>query len=371
MKNRLFQLVIGLLAVLASCKKAEYPSSNDPVFSLKGSLDSQPFDVEGGVDDRYMLADFFTTTDGKLVYEANLGGVNTPTENRSEQFIIQFVQAEPTGDSNVVVSNTLRAQEFQFATSAIDSATLGLEYFAEQLGVAPFNQFSINIDGDSIASVKGVYTAINQKFAGPVFAELTDEVGQSSSQVLHVDLQKMQVSGVFIQRDGQVLTAHVFGGAAQNFDWSGGQSSDSTLVADSLFSGKKYAVSVSLVGGQIVSNSIDFSQSIDKPCQVRLNLAVVPVGNPTNPPVQNFENGRVIVKYISSGGEVFSSDFVAQPSASTFVVNSVEGFEVNEAGLPTKKLSVDFTCLLANGDRTAVKTLSNVKGVIAVGYPKE
>ena len=73
---------------------------------------------------------------------------------------------------------------------------------------------------------------------------------------------------------------------------------------------------------------------------------------------------------IDQNGQVYSSDFTDQSTDSFFKINSVEDYDTNEAGIPTKKVAVDFSCKLMNADKTLSKTLSNVKGTVAVGYPK-
>lgn len=371
MKIHQILLLFASLWVLNSCNKVELPTEGTPVFSLSGRLDNQSFDWQAGVNERYMLADFDALPVGKLIYTADLGQLNSQTSNSPEQFVIKFVQSEPAF-SPTNVNSTIRTGEFEFATATDSGNSIinVLEYTTDKRGIDPF-LLSIKTDSASFNDLyyEGTLLGLGNDYIGSLTISMIDSFDRVSTQRLYVNLPEKIISGVYLKVDGYTLTAHVFGATASGFDWIGVQSVDSTATIDSVFQQTAGVVAI-LTNGQIVTNNMDFGIDFNNPCNIRLNLNQTTIIDSTGIPVPNYENGRVIVQYIDKSGQVFSSDFAKQSSDSFFNINSVEEYEINENRIPTKKLDVDFNCTLMNETRTVVKKLSNVKGVIAIGYPE-
>lgn len=75
----------------------------------------------------------------------------------------------------------------------------------------------------------------------------------------------------------------------------------------------------------------------------------------------------VAIQWIDEQGNILRSDNLAQPQSSNFVVNSVEAYQKNTNGQPTKKLTVDFSCRISNFTHTIVKHISG-KLITAAAY---
>ena len=368
MNKIILYIVFGMSILAFGCKKAELTTENSPIFLLEGNMDSLPYKAEAGVNEKYMLSTFYLSPDStKYIYRGNLGVLKSPYENQAEQLIIDLIQAKGTIASDV--NSSVKKGGYQFATSDFNSDIAALQFISNLSGFAPYQ---INLSFDSIKNdqIEGIIPLQNPNYIGQAVVEATDNLGRVSSQILWLNLEAGVISGVSISKDGNVLTAHSFGENPLSYNWSNQGGNDSIAILDSAFVQKIWTVSVKLSNGQTVSNSIDFSKNSDFPFNVSMNMHKIYINNPNGPTVRNFENGSVIVQLRDADGQVYSSDFVDQPSTSYFNIINVDDFEENEAGIPTKMLDVDFNCVLNNSDRTLQKKLSGFKGKIAVGYPK-
>jgi hypothetical protein len=73
------------------------------------------------------------------------------------------------------------------------------------------------------------------------------------------------------------------------------------------------------------------------------------------------------IQYIDDNGKVFTSALREQPSTSYLNILNVADFEMNEIGIPTKKVSIEFGCRLFNIDGSYID-VNNGYGTIGIAY---
>jgi hypothetical protein len=73
------------------------------------------------------------------------------------------------------------------------------------------------------------------------------------------------------------------------------------------------------------------------------------------------------IQYIDDNGKVFTSALKEQPSTSYLNILNVADFEMNEIGMPTKKVSIEFGCRLFNIDGSYID-VNNGYGTIGIAY---
>ena len=81
-----------------------------------------------------------------------------------------------------------------------------------------------------------------------------------------------------------------------------------------------------------------------------------------------FSDTEVIIAYTDSEGKEFRSDLNSQPLASSFTIINIEDYDLDENGIPTLKLDIQFDCVLfdENGESFF---LENGVASVGVAYP--
>ncbi|MBL7932891.1 MAG: PKD domain-containing protein [Bacteroidia bacterium] len=75
---------------------------------------------------------------------------------------------------------------------------------------------------------------------------------------------------------------------------------------------------------------------------------------------------KIIINWTDEQGLVYTSNNFSQPAESYFKIISVEDYQTNEKGEKTKKIHLNFSCKVYNGNH--VKTIKDADAVLSISY---
>ena len=193
------------------------------------------------------------------------------------------------------------------------------------------------------------------------------ERGCSSKQIQTVRIPDGGCrSRIRVDGDG-VLSVRSTGVPPLQYNWMN-QSKDSTFRIVNLNSvqNRNVWVQVTDANGCISESEIGFDPSNRKSsCIADFEYSAKRIVNR-----DHLQLGRVTIDYINENGAFFTSNFLQQPANSFFEILTVEDFEENAAGQPTKKLNMEFLTTLYAPDTDETMQLKG-KTIFAVAYPKQ
>lgn len=154
-----------------------------------------------------------------------------------------------------------------------------------------------------------------------------------------------------------LLTAETSGAPAVQFLWSTGQTGNE-IVVDSIKG--DYSVTVTDSAGLTADAGFENLSGGSSISTTGVDFSAQPVYN-------KLQLGTIALQWMDGQGRIWRSDRGVQPSNTFFLIKSAEPYEKNENGLPTRKLTIVYHCLLFDDNGTE-REMSGT-GVIAMAYP--
>ncbi len=78
----------------------------------------------------------------------------------------------------------------------------------------------------------------------------------------------------------------------------------------------------------------------------------------------------VAIQYTDREGNTYRSDILDQNGEGLFEVLDIQDYDINENGDPTKKLEINFNCILQNPENGEIIAFNNAHGFIGIAYPR-
>lgn len=375
--NSQIGIAIWLLPYLAiclfSCNKPDDPDPIDttPVFFINGQLDNVDIAISAGVSEYYMFSSY--SLDSNDVF------------NFSGEFKKTDCNAAVCPNSLRIRFNNYKADAVP--SSAIDAGSFPLTYLPFAVpGGAPAS-YSVKFTplttggqpqsflwdfGDGTTSTEGSPTHIYANTGiYEVGLTVTYQSGCSSniSNPLNLGVSALSCDAGFILSSVDVntvtLTSNPGGTGPWTYDWDFGDGTlhDNTANPSHTFANPGvYQVCLTTVSSDSCTNTRCLNVATENPgaCSIRYSTTTTTISNPLN-------FSTVEVQWTNAAGVQYTSNNSAQPTASYFKINSVEEYEANENGAKTKKLNLNLSCTLYNGNNLI--QLENAEAVIAVAYP--
>lgn len=374
-------LSYSLLLLLFGCNNPSFPlpSNESVVFSLTAEINGNLKTWEAGVDNQYMYTYTSTDSNNLTLFQGTLGEVGCQFCPNSLNF--DFVQA---AGSNLI-EDLFNGQAINYKNILVPQIIEGYEvYFdAKVYGNPPFT-FDWDF-GDASSVVHSTSNNIQHHYndAGVynVCVQITAANGIQSHFCKKISTDNlMTCSGSFRVfplgsnfPNAYLLQAYPAGVPPFSYQWNIHFDSLSTInsVASSpiitVNQGVMPNIHMILTDGNncncTLTQDINFQQSdslytnfFDYSSMPEITLGVA----------QDYYS-TLNIQYIDDNGKVFTSALKEQPSTSYLNILNVADFEMNEIGMPTKKVSIEFGCRLFNIDGSYID-VNNGYGTIGIAY---
>ncbi len=371
MKN--FKSILGLIiafVIIASCKKEEIPTPSEevPVFTFSGEIDGIQKDLKAGQNNYYLYSSVTQDANGLKTYSANLTLANCidVCENSLKISFIDYASSLPNPTD---LDSTFYIGNYNFATNSGLASRYSVSFTKNTAGA---NLSGIDWtfgDGKTESALNPVHTysrpgkyeyCMDADFSGACSSNLCNSISLGNmGDFIEVNLIAGNPVGTSVNFSGSAA----FGQLPYQYFWDFGDGNTSTneIINHSYVNEGVYTVTLTAIDANGISKiqRQNIRTQNSNSCVARNTYVVSPISNPNN-------YGNVVVEWVDSNGNVYTSKNDGQNLRSFFKVNSIEEYNLNENGQKTKKLNITFSCTLFNG--TNQIELKNATAVIAVAY---
>jgi hypothetical protein len=355
-----------LLSGLEGCVKHEDPTvtTGSPVFGLSGKVEGLPFSMQAGVNDYYM----FTQTDvqphnilgigGKIAKEGcpETCGPSIQIIFRNHTLDTEFYTDSLFRKTSYAYYNEYDAQHWTYTLKTTQrSSGVDIPQYAWSFGN---NMFSTDPE-PQVAFREGIYTVTcstaypNGCFshlAQPIFLTPTRVGKQTDFSANYIDTFELLFNSIPINNNA-IIT----------WDFGDGNTGDGTIVKHRFAQSGIYVVTMQYIDG---TDTMQYSQNVNtlnvSKCKTNYQFT-------TGRFIDSLQFKSVVIKWTDAQGVVYSSENIPQAD-NRFNITSVKTYLPNSHNQPTKMLTVSFSCLLSNGNKSI--RLENVNGTFAVAVPK-
>jgi len=375
MKRSPYILIVPLFVLMiTACKKKDLPpdeSSNggSPVFYVRGEVSGFPINLQAGANNYYMTSSYYQDTTNVYVYKAEMKKKDCPS-NCGYALTILINDSQVSAPSgSMSVSSGLKPGSYQFSTN--NPATLAYTgVFTPDDPMSPDVMYTWDFgNGDLQHSYIATHAFVPGQTSKIKFSTSAVICGADLSNSFKVGNPLQANIQPVSKPDGGLGLSYKFvanttvSGALQ-YEWDFGDNSDLSTEASPTHAYAKsgrYIAKVRLIDAQndTCVSYCQVSAMPQKDCSANYTAVFNAIRDTK-------ALGAVTVLVTDASGTVYSSRDYLQPSGSNFEIVSVEDYQSNDQGEPTKKVKIRFNCTVNhNGSQLTVK---NGEAVIAVAY---
>jgi len=380
-------IIYNLLIIIAlgGCKKVDLePTVSDtPVFLANAILENDSLNLIAGDDDIYMFSEFSKDTFDVYTMTGRFAKDSSCQSDCEESlsFSIRSNSATPSvSDFNIEDAISPNSSLSYFKSNPTNSI-LGYNYFFDAERIDSFSQtqadsFYWEITGDSF-SFNSLEDTFSLMYFGQtdldVRLELTTSNGctsyiQKSIPLGLIDNCDLRIDG-FSTGNLEYILLPVSNSGLSNFSWVGFNFLDSLTIdsttiipPNGLFeliaSDNNQTCLVQLgICPEFQPSGIMYSFSYPN---INYSVDTLYINNPTE------QFSTVTIEYQNATGTYLSNN--VDNSNNTFTITKVENYEDNENGENTKKLTIEYDCILKEEVTGETKNISGT-AEIAVAYP--
>ena len=354
-KNTFF---IFLTIVLFSCSADDIDPIEtiytEPVFKISGTLSQEVLDIQAGEKNFYMYTDLEIDNSEVPTFIGRFAAEAGKTVSGDEELTF-YIKGDGLMQSGIMISveDALREGDLGYLSpSAIQGAAYRYDFFSTTLsssGSGPYD-FSWELSNGDTSTAADPFFIVNSDapFSATFSATGADGVssnyvGQVSPNIDSDSTLLLDLSYAFGTDNDVIIEVQNQG---LSFVWSTGETEDSII----------YNISQLNTDGELITVTASNSYGATAMASVFLKGSALafPGGMEVFTTLFNYEVsevatqslGSVVIEY-KKDGVTYSSN-LGEQNQSEFSINSIEEFRINENGFPTKKLQINFDCLLFN-----------------------
>jgi PKD repeat protein len=368
MKFWLYTFIVVLALACLSCQKKKYPESiveNSPVFYFKATINNTPVDFYAGMGGYQMYS--ACTKDTNNVY--SLTGTirkNDCSENCPSSVEIRVNDYAPSPASVPVNINLALAPKYydlqvpgqfvQFLSSFNKPA--GTYYWDFGDGTSSTLVNPGHVYGNAGTHHVCLTVRDNNKCVSTICNEI--KTGRS-------DKNCMAAISALAGDSGVTFSPVITGGVGPfQYLWAFGDgtfSTSSNVIHKYLYTGS-YPASLRVIdlrNDTSVARYNVVTKSDVSSCAANFKISAINNDQASASPFSN-----VVITWVDETGTVYKSNSNLQSSGNYFQVLSVEEYDANENGEPTRKAHIKFKCDVFNGLKKI--TIDNAEAIITVAY---
>ncbi len=357
-------IVVGIL--FSSCRKKDFPETiSDPVgtFYFTGTIDGSPVALKAGLNNYYMYSGY-TGADTFYTYTADLKLKDCNTCTSALQIKINDNKIHQPGEQYLLDSvlsiktYPIRGYNYykvKFKSNSNQSAnsyrwefgdgTSSSEADPEHLFGSAGN-YSVNLKINTDYGCQQYISNIERIFDSTSFCRISSTNPGGSTKTIAFSTNFVNTAFSFI------------------WDFGDGHSSNLPQPSHTYAIAGTYPVKVKVIrgaGDTIYARRNVATLTSPMPCLTNYNIASFTALS------MPLLFSKATINWTDELGELYTSDSdFAQPGEAHFKIVSIEDFDKNEKGQPTKKIKVNFSCNVYNGSK--VKRITNAEAVIGVAY---
>lgn len=384
--NKIFLSSILVISLFfAQCKKVEVPDPviGEPIFTLSGLVEQDSLLINAGMADYFMFTSTAPDQNGVQEFVGHLKPENCP--DCGPALKIRFrdvaINSPQTVDINVALTignyaffNNIGTEEIEYF------AQFNASYFSFTDAVPTSYHWEFG-DGNTSLLANPVHQYVDGSDRA-VRLEIGDDQGYVSTyekvisfdtaQVgCEVDFTIESVQNGFFAR----LEAMAAGTPPFSYTWSTGETQATIfheVQADSFPFFHSICLDISDAMGCQTQRCRNVYYATPTGNILGYNTAdfLVETQRDTTSQFDPLQFSTIIIEYTDDQGITYRSDLgTQQPGTHFFEVLSIEDFMDNPDGLPTKKLQIQFSCLVFTNNGEVLE-LNNVRSVFAIAYPQ-
>ncbi|HXB10397.1 MAG TPA: PKD domain-containing protein, partial [Bacteroidia bacterium] len=342
-------------------------SNGSPIFYFNGNVNSAPVTFQAGVNNYYMYSSYALDSNNLLNFIGTLEPIGCNGCANTIKISINDYKVE----NNATVAS-FDTGGYLFVTPTGGAPTSFNVTFYARTGPPTDTNYVWNFgDGSTSAKVTPNHT-YNHAGNYNVSLSVANSCSTSITNPVYVGTSNaLMIPQIFFSIDSLTNTV-IFGAsdAGPNppytylWNFGDGNTSDSVIPSHNYASPNVYKITLTATdkSGLKATSFLDTNSKNTYPtnCIVNYSYVVNPVPNP-----KAFSN--INITYTDATGDVYSSAKVAQPATSYFQVLSVANYNTNENNQTTKKLNLQFSCLVKDSKGNTIP-ITNGTAVIAVAY---
>ncbi len=363
------------MLLFATCKKAVLPPDliGDPVFTMDGVIDNNPFSVVAGDNNFYLFTRFQQDELGVHEFTGSFEKDEDCINGCAEKLSITIRDFQAVEANRVLINEVLGFNEYKYVAprSFVDSLVTFYEVAFTNLSTsstpdAEVYEWDFGNGIISTARTPPVQNYLDTTFFNPVTLKTAVNNTNCEDQITKSLSFGSPTCAAQFEFAGDSLTVFPIGSSAPyNFAWSNGETGQTTVLQDSLIS---LSVTVTDAIGCVEILDFETTENVNY-CSASFDFDVTQQTDSiqiTDNDSINFS--KVKIAYTTFDGVEYFSELAEQGVESSFILTEVVDYEDNENGESTKQFSTNFTCILSDREGNQIE-IQNMSGVIAIAYP--
>ncbi len=356
---RTLLILSGALMLTVSCKKKEYSSTSPaPVYPLyfNGTINGAAVNLQAGANNYYMYASYALDGNGVYDYAGELRDKNTSTGSPSS-LKISIKDYRKYSVAPTSIDSTIMPGYYSFSTLTGGASKYSVQFF-DSLYNGTGTTYSWDF-GDGTTSTQnrpthiysrpGVYNVSLLAQSGSCTSSLVNDVmvGQLGGLVQ----LSFNASGTTVNTVTMVTTS---GGGTMpySFHWDFGDGNTTTVTTPTCsytYAGSGvYPITLTRTDavGTVQICSRNYATQTATTCYMNFYPTLIAgISNPT-------KLADVSIEWVDANGLLWTSQNANQTIFSVFKILSVDPYQNNTSGQPTKKIHAKVSCILTNGSNS-------------------
>lgn len=372
MNYRILYILVLLTLLATGCKKTPLPEEEpaDPVFFLSGKLDGIDVNFQAGNSAYYMNASYYQDASNMYVFKGDLKQNCTQGCGYGLTVLINdYKISEPNGPMNI--DSAIHKGVYRLYNESIYPTQQNVN-FSPIAALGDNDSYSWTlISGTSTMTAPFTYSVNRTLDIGKTYTViLSYEDNGGICTTTHTNV--FRVGNAFqttitaqneVQPLARKFSAKTSATGTYTYLWEFGDGATSSLAMPVHTYGTdgQYITKLTMVNA-LKDSCVSYYQvnaGSGTMCQANFNALFLPMQ--TQQIVRS-----VTILLTDSAGTIYSSANAMQPNGTHVEITDVSPFKENKYGQPTKAVSLNFDCVLKNGNVT--KILTKGTSVIAVSY---
>jgi hypothetical protein len=380
MKKKVTYISLLVAVVFLSCnKKKPLPQEEvtEPVFYVSCNVQGKALKLEAGANDYYMNSSYYQDSANVYVYKGDLKQTNCSNGcGYSLTFLIRSQQASTAGGP-MNVNDALRPGPYLLSDEIIAGTQQTVSFAPLHANGGETYKWTFMESNTTDAPAES-YSVTKTLQVGKTYSvALYYEDPSGTCSTTHTNVFKagspLQTS-VKCAKNGSnpdilayaFATLNATGSGSYSYEWNFGDGATDygSNPIHTYASEGTYITELKLTDNNTQATCRSYYQcnaaKTTPPCQANFKASFLPVINTIRP-------YTVSIFLTDPSGNVYSTkDLGVQPQSTNFEIVSVDDYQQNENGQPTKRLKIKFNCVVQSGNSAV--NINNGEAVIAVAY---